>query len=65
MSGTEREINEIYKQLSVLAGKKLNNLEGWFSDTVEEIKERKTINNVCINGNWPNISWNGNKLVFE
>ena len=65
MKDSEEELNEIYKQLSTLASKKLNRLDGWFSETVEDLYVGKKINNLCINGKWPTIYWNGSKLVVE
>lgn len=65
LENPESEVNDIYKQLSYIANRNSNYLEGWFSDTVEELYEGKVVNNVCINGRWPNVYWNGSKLIFE
>lgn len=58
----EEQHELLVDQLSVLANRPTNHLEGWFSDTVNALLEGESINNVCIKGKWPNITWNGEKL---
>ena len=60
---TERDL--LIDQLSTLANSRTNYLEGWFSDTVNELLSGNSVNNVCVKGKWPNISWNGETLIIS
>lgn len=60
---TEEDL--LIDQLSTLVNSGTNSLEGWFSDTIDELLSGNSVNNVCVKGKWSSISWDGKRLIIS